>query len=135
MVRLLTSNVARNQLSNVSIYEGALAAQAGSVVINVVDGNEEYSSIWGEGIRHGGLVDRASSPDRGRFRDDRLGWSTRAQLEPSFIKVDTEGAECMVFRGALDVLRLTSADSSSTELADQLLASCGGSAVELCRLL
>jgi FkbM family methyltransferase len=121
MVALLRSNVARNKLSQVEIFAGAVTNEPGSCSIEFVEGGEEYSSL--------GSIAHPDVPQQNRRRVDVPGETldslvAKHGLRPALVKVDTEGAEGLVFTGAgavLDEFR----PAVTSELDDRLLGSLG----------
>lgn len=81
--RILRTNVALNNLSNISVFRAALSN---------VDG--EIKTSWKEGFR-------------GVTRSVRVPVTTldSFRLKPSLLKIDTEGNELAVLLGALETLR------------------------------
>jgi len=130
MLRLLRSNVARNNLPQVEIFAGAVTSAAGTVSIEFVEGGEEYSSL--------GSIAHPDVPKQSRRRVDVPGETldnlvAKHSLCPALVKVDTEGAEGLVFSGAAGVLN-EFRPAVTSELDDRLLGSLGydsGKVVEL----
>jgi FkbM family methyltransferase len=97
-VARLRSNLARNDLTNVEIYEVALGPEAGSELLHVADDPAFHS-----------LVDVSEDRDTGNtltVRVQRLddAWREAGAPEVSVLKVDTEGGELAILRSATDVL-------------------------------
>ena len=121
MLALLRSNVVRNRLAQVEIFPGAVTNQAGTCSIEFVEGGEEYSSL--------GSIAHPDVPGQNRRRVDVPGETLDALVAqhglcPALVKVDTEGAEGLVFSGAsrvLDEFR----PAVTSELDDRLLGSLG----------
>jgi FkbM family methyltransferase len=121
MVELLRSNVARNRLPQVEIFAGAVTSEQGTCSIEFVEGGEEYSSL--------GSIAHPDVPRQSRRRVDVPGETldelvAKHGLRPALVKVDTEGAEGLVFSGAtcvLDEFR----PAVTSELDDRLLGSLG----------
>lgn len=98
---LLQANIARNRLSNVTVFSGAVSDQAGSATLHVPQGNEEYASLGG--VTHPSAPQASSRAAVPTETLDAL--VSRHGLRPCFIKIDTEGAEGLVLGGATEVLR------------------------------
>lgn len=102
-LRYLRRNLARNERSNVIVFEGVASNEKGKLQINTVPGMEEYSSLRKD-IAHGTMVNCVStSVEVEASTVDAL--VEQHGLEPGFIKIDTEGAEFMVLSGAVEVLK------------------------------
>lgn len=100
---LLTANVALNQVRRgVILYNGLVADTDGIGSLNVVTGQEEYSSM--AQVIHPSAVGQPTQTKTIQTRTlDSL--VTEHKLRPALIKIDVEGAEGMVFRGAEKTLR------------------------------
>lgn len=98
---LLQTNIARNRLSNVTVFAGAVSDQAGSATLHVPPGNEEYASLGG--VTHPSAPQASS---RAAVPTETLDALVRRDgLRPCFVKIDTEGAEGLVLGGATEVLQ------------------------------
>jgi FkbM family methyltransferase len=99
---LLERNIAHNHLSNVTVFRGAVSDAIGELTLSFVEGHEEYSSI--------GSIEHNNARD---WTHKQLTVPTKTVdalvdeygLKPGIIKVDVEGAENLVFRGALKTLK------------------------------
>jgi len=125
---LLRANLIRNEIeTQVRIFEGVAADKRGVVSLAYVQGMEEFSSL-GEITHPSANVSCVKSIDVASETIDNL--VSQMGLEPGFIKVDTEGAEAMVFAGAQEVLRKFRPIVLS-ELSDPLLRAKGSSALKV----
>jgi FkbM family methyltransferase len=123
-LRRLRNNIERNGISDkVVIFEGIAWDQEGAAEIKVVPNREEYSSI-GE-MRHPAVEGQEYSIKtvRGATLDYLV---EHHSLNPGFIKIDVEGAEHRVLKGARNVLKKYKPIILS-ELADPLLRKNGSS--------
>lgn len=121
----LTRNVAHNGVADrVILFNGLVSDAEGEFEINAVDGMEEYSSMGS--ISHPSMDGMASAAFKApALRLDDL--VSRHGLNPALIKVDVEGAEHMVFAGAVETLKRYRPFVIS-ELSEPLLRNLGGSA-------
>jgi len=128
----LRRNIERNGVvSSVINFEGLVAAEPGRYVLNIIPGKEEYSSL-GE-IVHPSTVGQETRKISvtGETVDILV---ERYHLHPGFIKMDTEGAELLVLRGAVKTLR-EGHPVLLLELSDQLLGSLNCSSKQVLALL
>ena len=124
MLELLKSNIVHNSLTNVTVFPGVISNRVGQCTLEFVAGGEQYSSI-----------DAIAHPDVPMGRREKITVSSetldslvsRFSLCPAAIKVDTEGAEALVFSQATETLRQHRPILIS-ELDQRLLAAHGGSA-------
>ena len=128
---LLRLNLERNQIRNAQIFEGVCSASRGTTLLHYVPGNDEYSSM--------AQLIHPDAPRKGRrttqVATDTLDHLVEVyQLKPSFIKIDVEGAECLVLQGASKVLSYFRPLILS-ELDDRLLNAFGHSAASVHNLL
>lgn len=100
----LRSNVLRNGLADrVIVEESALGSQSGQSSLSIVPGKEEYSTLGS--LVHPAISGSSSSLQEVAIRTlDSLVESLG--LEPSFVKIDVEGAELDVLRGAAGTLEI-----------------------------
>jgi FkbM family methyltransferase len=127
--KLLERNLERNNCSEgVVIFNGAVSDTQGTIVIHLIEGREEYSSI-------------------GEITDSRPGHRVSIQvpactldglveqhgLNPGFVKVDVEGAEYRVFHGGLNTLTQHKPIIQS-EIADKYLTGLGHDSESIFRL-
>ena len=100
----LVANVERNDLSQkVIVFNGALADKPGTLDIEFIEDREEFSSL-------GGISHHSVRNDQNRKRIpvkvstiDQL--VSENGLNPGLIKIDVEGAEGLVLRGATETLK------------------------------
>ncbi|WP_437203121.1 FkbM family methyltransferase [Planctomicrobium sp. SH664] len=130
-LKRLRENLALNHVTNVEIFNGVASNSEGTAEIKTIEGKEEYSSlgatchpdIAGERFVTESVVSRTLDtlvPEKG--------------INPGFIKVDVEGAEHLVFSGALKVLKEYRPVVLS-ELSNFLLAKNGSSSQEVIRMI
>ncbi len=121
-LELLHRNIKRNGCAeSVIVFEGVATDAKGSCRLNVIPGMEQYSSL-GE-LVHSSIQGKLyqSIEVRGDTIDNMV---AQFGLVPGFIKVDTEGAEYLVFRGAMYTLEKHK-PVIWFELSDLLLSSLG----------
>jgi FkbM family methyltransferase len=128
----LRQNLERNGVvSSVINFEGLVSAEPGRYEINFIPGKEEYASLGK--IVHASTI--GQEPQKifvtGQTVDNLV---ERYRLHPGFIKIDTEGAELLVLRGALKTLQQEH-PVILFELSDRLLASLNSSSEQVIVLL
>jgi FkbM family methyltransferase len=124
-VELLKANLNRNSCEkNTIIFNGVASNSDGTMEINIIPGMEEYSSIGS--IIYKKEMHRAIVNVESNTVDTLV---NKYNLNPGFLKVDTEGAELLVFKGAVNTLKKFQPVILS-ELADTLLETLGSSAKE-----
>ncbi|MGE0799222.1 MAG: FkbM family methyltransferase [Lautropia sp.] len=128
----LRRNLERNGVeSKVALYEGVATSEPGELTIRTIVGREEFSSLGS--LTHPSVIGspvetvavKASTVDALVASFD---------LKPKFMKVDVEGCEHLVMRGAGQVLS-EFRPIVLAELSDPLLRSNGSSAAEVIRLM
>lgn len=97
-VKRLQENVERNRLRNVEIYPFALSDEDGSATMHL-SRDPAYGTLMSTAVAH---VAGESIETSTRRLDDV--WRMAGQPAVSAIKVDVEGAELRVLRGAKDLL-------------------------------
>jgi FkbM family methyltransferase len=128
----LKRNIERNGVNaTVVVFDGLVTDKPGSYKLNVIFGKEEYSSL-------GNIVHESVSSEqsltinvRGETVDNLV---SRFDFHPGFVKIDTEGAELLVLRGAVQTLKQEH-PVLLMELSDRLLASLGCSSQQVFDLL
>ena len=131
MLNHLHGNLRRNNLKNVIVFEGVASDKREKCHIHTVEGGEEYSSLYS--IAH---------PNRPRGKEIKIEIEgvpiddlvAIHQLSPSVLKVDTEGAEGLVFSGATAILR-DDRPLILSELDDRLLKGFGWTSAKVVCLL
>jgi len=101
-LRLLRRNLARNRcVEKVVVYEGIAAASRCEQKIYVVPGMEEYTST--EEIEHERAKSRPAVEHSvtGKPIDELV---AQNKLDPGFIKIDAEGSEFSVIKGARETM-------------------------------
>ncbi len=128
----LRRNIERNDVgSSVINFEGLVTERPGLYELNIIPGKEEYSSL--------GKIVHSSTAGQETRKISVIGETVddlveRYHLHPGFIKMDTEGAELLVLRGAAKTLRKEH-PVLLLELSDQLLASLDCSSEQVLALL
>lgn len=118
----LRRNIEINECADtVTVFEGAATDVSGTLQINIIPGMEQYSSLGR--LVHPAIKDRRSESVEviGETIDNLV---KKFDLNPGFIKVDTEGAEYKVFTGATDTIA-TYRPVIWSELSDVMLSSFG----------
>jgi len=114
-------------LDRVTVFEGVASEKPGTTILKIVNGKEEYSTL-------GSLVHPSvcgTKYDLVEVKATTLDNIVESMsLDPGFIKVDVEGSENLVFKGALNVLTKKRPVILS-ELSDYLLRNNGSSAEEI----
>ena len=128
----LRKNISINGLKHkVEIFEGAVSDKIGTTTINYIEGKEEYSSILN--IEHPGVDGQvAKKCQTSTSTLDHL--VAELNLNPGMIKVDAEGSEALVFKGAQETFRKHRPIILS-ELSDYLLKRNSSSAQEVIDLI
>lgn len=124
----LDKNILRNQVAGqVLVFRGVCSNISGTVALSYIEGKEEYSSL-GE-VVHPSAADmqRQEVLVQSSTLDDLV---AKHGLRPGFIKIDTEGGEANVLKGAMNVLR-DFRPIVLSELADPLLKAQGSCCEEV----
>jgi FkbM family methyltransferase len=130
--KFLKSNINRNDYDNkVILYNGIATDQPGIYKINIIPGNEEYSSI-GE-IAHLSIKDKEpiSIEVIGETIDNLI---EKYNLKPGLMVIDVEGAESNVLLGAIKTLKKYH-PIIITELDDNLLSKQNSNSTQVIRFL
>ena len=128
----LQKNIKLNKLrDNIILFEGAASDNPGSAEIKVITGREEFSTM-------GSMSHQAVSGEHYELEvvecqtlDSLVNLHS---LTPGFIKLDVEGLEHLVLKGALDTLSRFR-PVILAEVSDKLLSENGSSAAEVVNLL
>jgi len=131
-LKYLHGNIRRNGVAHtVTVYEGVMADRAGNFSLHVIPGKEEYSSVFP--IVHPSVTHAAAitTDTRGDTLDNLV---ERLGFEPGFIKIDAEGAEHIILRGAQETLRRWK-PVVLCEVSDVLLSQGGVCARDIIHLL
>ena len=120
VLALLQHNIRHNeQTSHVRIFNGVITDEPGTVVLQVVEDHEEYSSILK--IAHPCATNRQTTQIAvNALNVDSL--VVAEKLNPGFMKIDVEGAEHKVLAGAKRTLN-TSRPVLLSEFSPKLMAS------------
>lgn len=123
---LLAQNIERNGLGATVLFEQVLVTdEPGDYEFHTIPGKEEYTSMGA--LTHSAVSAMASEVRTCKQRGERLDdLVAKHGLNPGFVKVDTEGAEYLVFSGAADTLR-THRPVVLFELDEKLLRNFGHS--------
>ena len=131
-LRYLYKNIERNNCSKtVIVFEGVNIDTNSKVTINTIAGKEEYSSL--APITHSSVADLQSESliVEGRTLDSLV---DEFNLNPGFIKIDAEGAEFLVLRGASSILKYHQ-PVILFELSNTLLLNFGETSSQLIKFL
>jgi FkbM family methyltransferase len=131
-LRNLHKNIELNKVgSKVEVFQGVVSDRSGELEIKTILGKEEYSSL--------GVMDHPSIA-KVEHHIEKVASTTldelvaQRNLNPGFIKIDVEGAENLVFKGAIKVLK-EKRPVIMSEISDFLLRSNGSSAQEVFKLI
>ena len=130
-IKYLRKNIERNNSVNCIIYEGVATNAKGFYKFNVIPGMEEYSSL--RNISHYATKGKKyESFDVSGDTIDNLVYIHN--LNPGFVKIDTEGAEYLVFSGAMNTIKKYRPIILS-ELSDNLMKNFGNTSEDVIQLL
>ena len=120
-----------NKNDKVMIYEGVASAKAGIFSMNVIPGMEEYSTLGD--LVHPKIEEQVSIQKQvsGDTIDQLV---KKYSLMPGFIKIDAEGAEHLVLKGASETLNHFHPIILS-EISDFLLNAQGATSADIFRYL
>lgn len=127
VLALLQENLRRNGVPEVEVFAGALSDHPGQATLHVQPGNEEYASLGGQDHPHAPSGGKATVTVATETLDALC---AHLSLRPSFLKIDTEGAEGLVLAGAHAVLH-EHRPVILSELDDRLLRGLGTGAREV----
>jgi FkbM family methyltransferase len=121
-LKYLYRNIKRNKVEDsVIVFEGIVSDSKGKCHINVIEGMEEYSSL--KKIVHQSV--KGLSYKKIMVKGDTIDTLVeRYNMNPGFIKIDTEGAEYSVLCGALNTIQ-THKPVILSELSGSLLSNFG----------
>lgn len=102
----LHTNLKLNGITNVSIFEGAISDREGEASLSVPSSNKTTRSS---------IVEKYRSDTRYNVRTETLDSILEGYSKIDLIKVDTEGAEVSVLKGATETLRKCSRFVIETE--------------------
>lgn len=129
----LTTNISLNGVGDkVIAFNGLASAENGEAELHAIEGMEEYSSM--QALVHPSVAQESGSTvisTASRTIDSLV---DEHGLKPSLIKVDVEGAEGLVFKGAEQTLKRFRPVIIS-ELSNALLRGFGTSAAEIVAML
>lgn len=132
VVKRLKSNIELNGIQNkVHLFEGVASDSKGKTEINTISGKEEFSSI-GKIVHPSAETEDSKTLSVATSTLDILVASH--DLDPGLIKIDAEGAEHLVLKGATETLKKYRPIIVS-ELSDYLLRKNGSSAQEVMRFI
>lgn len=124
MQKLLKGNIYRNQCDhNVIVYNGLVSNNPRKYKLNVINGLEEYSSIGVLVHSYVSNMENNQIEVDGETIDNLV---IKYNIEPGFIKIDTEGAEYNVLLGAKKVIARCR-PVILAELSEKLLSQQGAS--------
>ena len=131
-IQFLRQNIKLNDVTDkVVVFEGVASDKKGVDEIKTIKGKEEYSSL-------GKMIHPCIEKEKWSLEEvisntlDNL--VQEKSLDPGFLKVDTEGVEHLVFKGAQNVLS-EKRPIILSELSDFLLKGNGSSAEEVIDLI
>lgn len=128
----LHKNIELNKVKNiVTVFEGVASNKSDDIEIKTIAGKEEYSSIGK--MNHPSVANEQWTTEKVKSTTlNELVYQN--SLTPGFIKIDVEGAEHLVFDGAIQVLK-DYRPIILSELNDFLLKKNGSSAKEVIDLI
>jgi FkbM family methyltransferase len=130
-IKYLRKNIERNNVVNSIIYEGAATKSKGYYKLNVIPGMEEYSSLGNISLPVTQGMKYQSIDVSGDTLDNLV---NIYNLNPGFIKIDAEGAEYLVFGGALETIKKYRPIIIS-ELSDDLTNNFGNTTEDVVQML
>lgn len=132
MASRLRGNLERNGAANVCVEVCAASDHTGVVELELVEGNEEFAAIGT--ITHD-AARKLGARTRATARCEPLdAIAARHGMRPAFVKIDTEGSELGVLRGARRILR-EARPILLVETSDDLLTPLGRGTREVLTLL
>lgn len=128
----LYKNIKQNNVEDkVIVFEGVVSDHSGTLSIKSIVGKEEYSTIGNPVHENIGVQEIKEEKVICTTLDDLV---KTYSLNPGFIKMDVEGAELLVFKGAMETLKKYRPIILS-ELTDEILRKNGTSAKEIMDLI
>jgi FkbM family methyltransferase len=131
-IRLLKLNIkANNVIEKVEVFEGVASDKAGILTIKTIKNKEEFSTLGS--MKHPSVINEPYETEEVMSSTiDELIFSKA--LIPGFIKIDVEGSEYLVIKGACRVLKEFRPILLS-ELSDYLLKENGSSSREVIEMI
>lgn len=131
-LKFLIKNIKNNRCQDsIIIFDGVATDIKGEYQLKTISGMEEYSSL--KDIVHPAVKDKLQEiiSVKGDTIDDLVDYY---DLTPGFIKIDVEGAEYLVLKGAINTIKRYKPIILS-ELSDTLLASFGAASSDILDIL
>jgi FkbM family methyltransferase len=129
---VLRRNVELNRLTNVTVIQAAVHDHAGSATLHVAGGKHRGQNTLAPSFAYE-IVEQEDEEQVSLVVLDEL-WKTGQVPRPDVIKIDAEGAELHILRGAAELLRETG-PAVLFEANERLLRASGASIEELARFI
>ncbi len=131
-LKYLQTNIKRNKCDEkLIVFKGIAADSERQYELKTIEGKEEYSSLGNMNHPNINGIEKKSIKVEGNTIDNLV---DTYQLNPGFIKIDTEGAEFKVLSGAREILK-ENRPVILSELSENLLHEQGSSCEEVYKLL